>query len=114
MHVAERALYPDCAEKGFCCCVPIRPLLLIPDEVFTGDHTVKVRTLARRGTSDTDVILLAVRNAASPGYFRYPYRRRFRMTYVRCFGDRLDGTLTPLTLPSFCLSKDRLFALTSM
>ena len=94
--------------------LPIRPLLLIPDEVFTGDHTVKVRTLARSGTSDADGILLAARNAASPGYFRYPYRRRFRTTYVRCFGDRFDGTSMPLALPPFWLSKDRLFALTSM
>ena len=60
--------------------LPIRPLLLIPDEVFTGDHTVEVQSLARSGTSDTDGILLAVRNAASPGYFLYPYRRRFRTT----------------------------------
>ena len=57
--------------------LPIQPLLLIPDEVFTGDHTVKVRTLARSSTSDTDGIFLAARNAASPGYFRYPYRCRF-------------------------------------
>jgi len=108
VHVAERALYPYCAEKGFCCasstpaaigfCVPIRPLLLIPDEVFTGDHTVKVRTLAPSDTSDTDVILLAARNAASPGYFRYSYRRRFRTTYVCYFGDLSDGTSTPLAL----------------
>ena len=65
--------------------LPIRPLLLIPDEVFTGDHTVKVRPFARSDTSDADGILLAARNVASPGYFRYPYRRRFRTTDVRCF-----------------------------
>ena len=64
--------------------VPILPLLLIPDEVFTGDHTVKVRTLARCDTRDADGILLAARNVASRGYFRYSYRRRFRTTYVRC------------------------------
>ena len=75
--------------------IPIRPLLLIPDEVFTGDHTVKVRTLARSDTSDADGILLASRNVASPGYFRYPYRRRFRTTYVRCFGDCLTAPRRP-------------------
>jgi len=77
--------------------LPIRPLLLIPDEVFTGDHTVKVRTLARSGTSDADGILLAARNAASPGYCRYPYRRRFRTTLCVALVTALTAPQRPCT-----------------